>query len=94
MNFAIAGCRGVSSRGSGAPIFTHASRSAICAALSFVFGGIFSSGSDQRIASISRLFSGSPATKLGPLSPPLSKAARVSSSSPPFAFPDSVLWHL
>src|SRR5438093_3930753 len=84
--------------GSGAPRLTHAIKSAICSSLSLppaFFGGICRSSFVQRIASISRLLSTSPATTAGlPDSPPLSIPSLLSSSKPPLTFSADALWHL
>jgi hypothetical protein len=64
-------------RGSGAPILTHASRSAIAEPGNFVFG-IFKSLSTCRTALSSRLSFGLPGTSAGPLTPPSSSPARLS----------------
>ena len=85
--------RPLSPRGSGAPIFTHSSKSATTAAGSFCLGGIFSPSSVCRRAVMSRLFSGVPGTTLAPLSPPARSPSRVSSSSPPLSFSALAEWH-
>ena len=79
-------------RGSGAPIFTHASRSATAAAGSFC-SGMRSDSSACRTALISRLFSGSPGITAGPDEPPLSTPSRVSSRNSPLSFFASAEWH-
>src|SRR5579859_5064134 len=83
------------SRGSGAPIFIHASRSAIMLSGSlFPLGGIWRSGSVYRTALISRLCSGSPGRIAGPVSPPFKTPFLLSSKSPPLTFSAWALWHL
>src|SRR5262245_29430132 len=57
------------SRGSGAPILTHASKSAITWSGSFSFGGIAVSLSLYRSARMSLLRSGLPGRMLGPVVP-------------------------
>src|SRR5262245_35112180 len=64
--------------GHGAPILIHSLRSAICCGVSFPFFGIFKSPLCFT-APINRLASGFFGTIAGPLSPPLSMAARLSS---------------
>ena len=66
--------------GQGAPIFTHATRSATCSAesLSFSFGGIAVSLSMRFTALMSALRSGFPGTIAGPPDPPLSNPSRLS----------------
>ena len=86
--FAPASC------GHGAPAFTQASMSAICCGGSAFFGGICMSEFFQRMASTSRLFSGSPGLMAGPVSPPLIHASRLSSISPPLSLSEVELWHL
>jgi hypothetical protein len=80
------------SRGSGAPIAIHLSKSAMTASLSFGrFDGIFRSGSSWRMDFRSRLFSGLPGMIVSPESPPFFQPSRKSRRRPPFCFFAS--WH-
>ena len=81
------------SRGSGAPILTHASKSAIDLFRQGLSGGIWSESSVYRIAVISRLSSGLPGTTAGPVSPPLRRPSRLSTSRPPLIFVALFEWH-
>jgi hypothetical protein len=67
--------------GQGAPILTHASRSASSCLASFLPLGIFS-GPDWRTAVMRRLLSGSPGWIAGPESPPFFIAAKESTLRP------------
>src|SRR5262245_41808059 len=82
------------SRGSGAPIFTHVSKSAITLSGRRPFGGIARLGSFDFSARTSGLRSGLPATTLGPARPPLRTPSRVSRRSSPLSFSASSEWHL
>ena len=73
------------SRGSGAPIFTHSSSAAIWSSASLPSGGIFRWSLSYLIAWMMSDFDGSPATRAGPVSPPFSTPAFVSSSRLPFS---------
>src|SRR4051794_19669974 len=72
-------------RGSGAPIFTHCSKSATTASGSLPFGGIFRSSS-YRMLLRRRLSDGFFGSKAGPLSPPARRPSRESRSRPPLSF--------
>jgi len=83
-------------RGSGAPIATHFSKSAMTSGGSLDFGGICRSSRAQRRALRSRLSSALPGMIAGPSSPPVSNAVRVSRKRPPFNLPfafASAEWH-
>ena len=81
------------SRGSGAPIAIHFSKSAITASGSLSFlGGIGFTSSVCLIACRRKLLSGSPGTTAGPWSPPLRMASRVSSLRLPRIFSALVEW--
>ncbi len=81
------------SRGSGAPIFTHASKSARTLSGSLPFGGIAVSLFLWLRPTMSGLRAELPGMMLGPLSPPLRNPSRVSSDSPPLIFSASAEWH-
>src|SRR6266446_5005563 len=78
----------------GAPILIHSTRVLICSAGRVFFGGICRSSSICRTAFMSRLFSGSPGTTAGPVSPPLSNPSLESSTQLPLILSTSWLWHL
>ena len=90
---APAASAGAASRGSGAPILTHASKSATCSGGSGVLGGIRRtrpcSGSPRSAGSRRAC----PARPTGPPSPPLAIPSRESSRSPPLSFSGPSLWH-
>ena len=79
--------------GNGAPLSTHAARSAISESFSFPSGGIFSTPSEWRIARRSRLSSGLTGTMSGfPEPPPFLSAPAESSRRPDICL--SAPWHL
>lgn len=83
--------------GQSAPPLIQFSKSWICGADNLfpdLRGGIAVSGSSYRIAAIIRLFSGSPGTIAGPVSPPLSSPSSESRSKFAFRVLASALWQL
>jgi hypothetical protein len=79
------------SRGSGAPISTHFSKSAITPAGNCAEGGILRPS--YRSARISGLWSGWPGTTAAPPAPPLVIPFRESRKSPPMATFVAPEWH-